>query len=61
LKRNKKNKNRIKFLAVNPKTDWWSEISDKEKASIERGIEDANHGRVIPHETVKKLYVKWLY
>jgi predicted transcriptional regulator len=41
-------------------TDWWVEISDEEKASIEKGLEDINTGRVIPHSEVRKKYAKWL-
>lgn len=40
--------------------DWWDEISETEKASIERGLEDVKAGRIIPHEKVKKMYQKWL-
>jgi predicted transcriptional regulator len=52
---------KIKLLKDHPKeTDWWDEISDAEKASIERGLEDIKAGRVIDHSEVKKLYEKWL-
>jgi len=52
---------RIKLLKDHSKeTDWWDEISDAEKASIERGLEDIKAGRVIDHSEVKKLYEKWL-
>lgn len=51
----------IRLIKENPSMqDWWSEISDEEKASIEKGIEDVKAGRVIPHEQVKKRYEKWL-
>lgn len=39
---------------------WWNSISDAEKASIEKGIEDADNGKVNPHSKAKKLYEKWL-
>jgi predicted transcriptional regulator len=52
---------KIKLLKDHPnETDWWDEISDAEKASIERGLEDIKAGRVIDHSEVKKLYEKWL-
>ena len=52
---------KIKLLKDHPKeTDWWDEISEAEKASIERGLEDIKAGRVIDHSEVKKLYEKWL-
>ena len=52
---------KIKLLKEQEKnTDWWDEISDAEKASIKRGIEDVKAGRIVPHEEVKKKYEKWL-
>jgi predicted transcriptional regulator len=52
---------KIKLLKDHPtETDWWDEISEAEKASIERGLEDIKAGRVIDHSEVKKLYEKWL-
>jgi hypothetical protein len=41
-------------------SDWWDEISSEEKESIERGLKDLEDGRVYPHDTVKKLYEKYL-
>ncbi len=35
-------------------------ISISEKASIERGILDAESGKLNPHSEVKKVYEKWL-
>ena len=40
--------------------DWWSEISDDEKTSIEKGISDAEKGRLSPHSKARKIYEKWL-
>ncbi|MCL6493692.1 MAG: hypothetical protein K6T54_02810 [Ignavibacterium sp.] len=52
---------RIKFLKEKgPVKDFWDEISDEEKASIERGLKDVQDGRVVSHEVVKKNYEKWL-
>lgn len=42
------------------RTDWWTEISDLEKKSIEKGIQDANNGKLTPHSTAKKAYENWL-
>ncbi len=36
------------------------EISDPERASIGRGILDAESGRLNPHSEVKKVYGKWV-
>lgn len=40
--------------------DWWDEISDGEKESIQIGIEDADAGRVKPHSEARAIYEKRL-
>lgn len=40
--------------------DWWEDLSKDEKNSINKGIQDADAGRLVPHAEVKKLYEKWL-
>ena len=40
--------------------DWWNSISEDEKQSIDRGLEDAESGKLNPHSTARKLYEKWL-
>ena len=40
--------------------DWWNETSDEEKESIEKGLEDANSGKLKPHSEIRKKYKKWL-
>ena len=40
--------------------DWWSEISEAEKISIEKGISDANNGQLNSHSEARKVYGKWL-
>ena len=40
--------------------DWWNSISDNEKQSIEKGLEDAKSGKLNPHTDARKLYEKWL-
>lgn len=34
--------------------DWYDELSDEEKASIQRGLDDLNHGRTATHEEAMK-------
>ncbi len=53
---------KLKWLRENQADvdDLWSEISDIERASIDRGLEDIKNGMVTPHEKVKKKYEKWL-
>lgn len=36
------------------KTDWWDEISEEERQSIEKGLAEADRGELIPHEQVMK-------
>ena len=40
------------------KKDWWDEISEAEKQSIEKGIAQADAGKVNPHSTARKIYGK---
>ena len=47
-------------LRIEGRTDWWNEISITEKNSIEKGIQDADNGKLTSHSDVKKLYEKWL-
>lgn len=40
--------------------DWWDNISEAEKAGIDRGLADSKAERTTPHEEVRKSYKKWL-
>ncbi len=52
---------RLRMLRMNPKKlDWWNEITDEEKAAIDKGLADIKSGRVRSHKEAKKLYEKWL-
>ncbi|MBD3182971.1 hypothetical protein GF312_11820 [Candidatus Poribacteria bacterium] len=35
-------------------SDWWDEISEAEKAAVEKGLAEADRGELIPHEEVMK-------
>jgi hypothetical protein len=52
--------NKLLQLRQDSKLDWWDEISDAEKDSIDKGINDADAGRLNEQADVKKLYEKWL-
>ncbi|MBK7637517.1 MAG: hypothetical protein IPJ13_26930 [Saprospiraceae bacterium] len=41
-------------------TDWWDSISDEEKTSIEKGLDDIEKNNLTPHDKVRKAYEKWL-
>lgn len=40
--------------------DWWNSISEIEKDSIEKGLNDANEKKLEPHSEARKIYEKWL-
>lgn len=45
----------VKDSCVSEK-DWWNEITDEQRAGIERGLKDIEEGRVVSHDTVKMKY-----
>lgn len=47
-------------LREKEKKDWWNEISASEKESIEKGIQDADNGKLTSQSSVKGIYEKWL-
>ncbi len=51
---------KILKLRDREKTDWWNQISDAEKASIEKGIKDADQGKLTSHSQARNFYEKWL-
>lgn len=38
--------------------DWWNEISDSERASVEKGIAQADDRKLNPHDKARKIYGK---
>jgi hypothetical protein len=47
-------------LRESERSDWAKSISDEERNSIKRGIEDADNGNLVDHSEARKLYGKWL-
>ena len=48
---------RLRMLRDMPKkTDWWDEITDEERAAVDKGLADIKAGRIRPHREAKKLY-----
>jgi hypothetical protein len=47
-------------LRKEQQNDWWDEISEAEKASIDKGLKDAEEGKLKPHSEARKAYEKWL-
>lgn len=48
------------ILEIDAEKDWWDDISDEAKESIERGLKDYENNRVTSHKEVMKKYKKWL-
>lgn len=48
------------MLEVDAQKDWWDDVSNNAKASIERGLKDAKAGNVTSHKEVMKKYKKWV-
>ncbi len=38
----------------NEKTDWWDQIADEERVSIQEGLEELERGEGVSHEEVLK-------
>ena len=36
--------------------DWWDDLTEEQKQSIERGLGDIEAGRIIPHNDIKLKY-----
>ena len=47
-------------LRQNESKDWWYEISEAERKSINKGIAEADKEVLKPHSEAKKIYEKWL-
>lgn len=40
--------------------DWWDEIPDAEKESLDEGLVQAEAGNLKPHSDARSIYEKWL-
>ena len=52
--------NKLIDLKKQENKDWWNSISDAEKQSVEKGLQDAEAGKLNSHSKAKNLYGKWL-
>jgi methionine synthase II (cobalamin-independent) len=48
----------LDFIQLSETTDWWDEISNENKVSIERGIEDIKNDRIHSDEEVRNAIRK---
>ena len=51
--------NLVKVI-VQKERDWWDEIEDNAKESIDRALTEMKAGKLTPHNEVMKKYKKWL-
>ena len=49
-----------KLLSIAEKSDWWSDLSQTERNSIEKGLQDLSESKFYNHSDVKKHYEKYL-
>lgn len=52
--------NHIKAVFSTRAENWWEELPDEIKSSLEKSIKQADSGQTIPHKEVMKRYGKWL-
>lgn len=52
--------NKIIDLKKQENKDWWNLISDTEKLSVEKGLQDADAGKLNSNSKARQLYDKWL-
>ncbi len=43
----------LDFIEINKTQDWWDDLSEEKKASVERGLNDYKSGRVFSDENVR--------
>lgn len=50
----------IEYLKIvkdsSSQNDWWNDLTDEQKKGVERGLKDADEGKVTPHKDVIKKY-----
>jgi hypothetical protein len=47
-------------IPANTNSDWWDTVTQEERDSINRGLNDLDQGKVYPHDQIRKKYEKWL-
>ena len=40
--------------------DWWNDLSESEKKSINKGLSEADNGNLKPNSEARKIYEKYL-
>lgn len=53
-------KKSVRILDNTEETDWWTNISEKEKKAIEEGLSDIDNGKTVSYDNVKNRYTHLL-
>jgi hypothetical protein len=48
------------MLEVDADNDWWDEMPDNIKVSVEKALIESENGKVTPHAEIQKRYQKWI-
>ncbi|MEP7171701.1 MAG: hypothetical protein ABI855_20175 [Bacteroidota bacterium] len=52
--------NYLKAIFDTQANNWWEELPEEIKTSIEKGLKQSSKGTTIPHAEMQKQYRKWL-
>ena len=50
----------INAILEQDENDFYSELTDEQKASVRQGLVQVASGETIPHAEAKKMYQRWL-
>ena len=50
----------IDIINTNDGNGWWDTLPAKVKRDTEEALKQADNGQLIPHDTIKENYMKWL-
>lgn len=53
-------KKSVRILDNMEEADWWTNISEKEKKAIEKGLSDIDNGKTVSYDNVKNRYAHLL-
>ena len=50
----------INAILEQDEVDFYNDLSDEKKASVQRGLNQVKSGETVSHTEIKKMYEKWL-
>ena len=48
------------ILEIEQENDWWDNMPDNVRKSVEIAIKESDEGQTLPHDEVMKMYKQWL-